>query len=511
MLAKGMTRRRTITTRSASLLLLVACTAGCHWGRKKEPQPVAAPTADVTARHFAGTALSGELGRPLDPKVAARAWPVKARVFAVTHLPDEGFEGIGPSARLVLADGPGQLMAPSARLVYSTSFRKLDPAQPIEPLLGLSGTWAEMPSLEGAVAEGTTLALDIVRRDEITTFPQRLRLSFQLFRTEGAEGETAYQLAIVSDDRILPPDAPPPVGTDPLVAATQPAPPPEQTRPHDVRETVVVPRTGLTDTDRLVFVLPTHFADPRIAGIVVDLTVDSTPGAGGADRDALVARMMKEVNAASAGAAAKLAQAPASPEDLLMAATLNAFADAGEAPRGTLLYLTQQSGAKLTESVALVADDRLLALITGGIRSKIPRLPSRDAKTVGWMIDSTTIKTLASVKEDDRGRSLPAVQGALGAYAGEAGRQLDLLAALADESVSSEDLQNRLIAEHIIALEDNSPAVRVRAYDWLKAGGRKAAPKGFDPLSPARARRDALNAYHENATTQPTTQAAVNP
>ena len=49
-----------------------------------------------------------------------------------------------------------------------------------------------------------------------------------------------------------------------------------------------------------------------------------------------------------------------------------------------------------------------------------------------------------------------------------------------------------MIVENRIYLEDNSPASRVRAYDWLKARG--AAPKGFDPLANPRDRREALAA-----------------
>jgi hypothetical protein len=46
-------------------------------------------------------------------------------------------------------------------------------------------------------------------------------------------------------------------------------------------------------------------------------------------------------------------------------------------------------------------------------------------------------------------------------------------------------------AENLVALEDSSPAARVRAFDWLAA--RAKAPRDFDPLGPAGQRRAALD------------------
>jgi hypothetical protein len=63
------------------------------------------------------------------------------------------------------------------------------------------------------------------------------------------------------------------------------------------------------------------------------------------------------------------------------------------------------------------------------------------------------------------------------------------------------EFENRIMAENIIFLEDNSPASRVRAYDWLKARGK--APAGFDPLGPARERRIALDKAANPPTTAP--------
>jgi hypothetical protein len=72
---------------------------------------------------------------------------------------------------------------------------------------------------------------------------------------------------------------------------------------------------------------------------------------------------------------------------------------------------------------------------------------------------------------------------------------------LAKQSVNSDDLYARIIAEQQIALEDNSPAVRVRAYDWLNERG--AGPADYNPLGPARERRAAIDKYHDIQATHP--------
>ena len=55
-----------------------------------------------------------------------------------------------------------------------------------------------------------------------------------------------------------------------------------------------------------------------------------------------------------------------------------------------------------------------------------------------------------------------------------------------------------------LATELASPALRVRAYDWLADRGQ--APPDYDPLASPRARRAALEKYQE-ATTRPSSGA----
>jgi hypothetical protein len=81
------------------------------------------------------------------------------------------------------------------------------------------------------------------------------------------------------------------------------------------------------------------------------------------------------------------------------------------------------------------------------------------------------------------------------------GRDPAGLPALADKSATRADMATRLEAEHLILLDDASPALRVRAYDWLSQ--RNAAPAGYDPLGQTQARRAAMDRHLQREETRP--------
>src|SRR5690606_39767088 len=86
----------------------------------------------------------------------------------------------------------------------------------------------------------------------------------------------------------------------------------------------------------------------------------------------------------------------------------------------------------------------------------------------------------------------PEMRTLLVLHAGEAGRRAASLEEALSAARSLEDLRSHLAAENAIYLEDNDPAARVRAFEWLSARG--LAPSGYDPLAPAESRSAALEA-----------------
>ena len=435
------------------------------------------PIATIDIKHFAGTALSGPL--PQSPDVSS-TWAVHAIVIATESTAPNGFERVGQNARLVIKPETGAVVSPSARLVYATLLRPLRPDEDLDPALGEPRSRVELPQLDAAVAVGTTasLTLKLPGGTPAVAAYSRRAVSIDVSRSLDS---TSYDLSIASVD---------------LASASA-----GSLATSEVREVVVLQRTLADGADRIALVIPMTFPGSSCRTVVIDLTV----AAGQATSNAVAALMHDQIKASSAAATALRAPRTQSLEDLTIQRSLDSLGKSNAFPRASLVFLAERSGAMLARSVALVADDRLLQLIAGDVQVRAAQLPARDRRSVAWLLDRSAIESLASVREEDAARVLPPIQGALSLYAGEAGRQLDVLRSLAGQSTSSDDLYNRIVAEHLILLEESSPGLRVRAFEWLTAAGR--APLGYDPLAAASERRAALAKSREPAT-QATTQTA---
>ncbi|MGN6625982.1 MAG: hypothetical protein ACTHLN_05130 [Tepidisphaeraceae bacterium] len=448
--------------------LLTVVLGGCHAKPSAEAELVA-PAAVTLVREFPGTALSGP--QPAAPPADAdqTAWSVSARILGAEPLPGDPFQLIGPAAHLVVSAQPGTLLAPTAKLIYSTRYLSLKPADTLEKSLPSDIRQVNLRTLNGAMLLGTTTSFEISLPDDAPRDDKlsRRRVAIQLYRESN---DPAYELALVSTD---------------LSSAQKETSPAEQ-------EKIVVHRTLESGADHLIISIPMAFPRSAVAGLLVDLQV-STDRPDAATLEAA----RTDLKASAQEAAGRLTRPDIQPAELAISTLLDRVVAAGgsQSLRPLLSFLAQQADAKLSESVILVADPSVLELIQGEIRQRVPKLASRDKPTVSWMLDRATIAAVGSIKEEQAPALLPPIIGALSIYAGEAGRQLDLLQSLAKQSVNSDDLYARIIAEQQIALEDNSPAVRVRAYDWLNERG--AGPANYNPLGPARERRAAIEQFHD--------------
>jgi hypothetical protein len=158
--------------------------------------------------------------------------------------------------------------------------------------------------------------------------------------------------------------------------------------------------------------------------------------------------------------------------------------------RAAMVYLATQAGASLARDVFLVADSKVLGQLLSQIATRIAALPPAEQAdaSMAWILEFTSLEQMGKLLADNQ--LAPELAAVLTSYAGEAGRHQASMAQIMRKLAGPGDLQNKLIAENMIYLEDNSPAARVRAYDWLNS--RKRAPAGFDPLGSPRNRRDAI-------------------
>jgi hypothetical protein len=168
--------------------------------------------------------------------------------------------------------------------------------------------------------------------------------------------------------------------------------------------------------------------------------------------------------------------------------------------RRSLQFAALDLGADLTGEAAAVATDEELPVIAGGVSRALSGL---DAQTLGpgaaWAVDRATLLAIATLRSENKlGRATGAL---VSARLGEVGREPALAADLAKASATASDFDQRVKAEHLVFLDDASPAARVRAFDWLTA--RAAAPAGYNPLGPERERRAAVEAHLEQLQAKP--------
>lgn len=169
-------------------------------------------------------------------------------------------------------------------------------------------------------------------------------------------------------------------------------------------------------------------------------------------------------------------------------ASLDEALDAVDHPatrRSALVYLGAVTGARLTEHVALVARPDLLRDIAAVLEGN-KDLPSRSLLPL--VLEHATVAVLA-----DRDRLDGPLYAVVVHWAGAGTDALDAIEELMLGMVSLSDLDALLVSENVYALDDASPALRLRAYEWLEARGR--APDDYPVLGDADARRAALEAW----------------
>lgn len=246
---------------------------------------------------------------------------------------------------------------------------------------------------------------------------------------------------------------------------------------------------------------------PLVDGSSIALLVPSWPeGAAGSDPVAISAHLTSTPPRGFEGrrlvdeAQARLAQAPApepSPQvDAPVTPAPPAWASVDEAlaaidhpstRRSALVWLGATTGARFTEDVALLAPVPMLRDLGAAVAVE-PDLRER----LAVRLEHATIATVAAAEPLDDAVYAVALQ-----WAGAAAEELDVIEGLMDGMDELEELDALLVSENVYALDDASPATRMRALDWLDPRG--AAPPDFPVFGDTTARRAALDAWEAAA------------
>ncbi len=455
-------------------VLIATLAVGCRTGGGDAlPAP---PTASLRSEIFLGTALSGPIAGPqFAPEgVTTRPATAPAAPLAIDvsgYVANVRFHGatqsLGSRATLVVSSEeerpwqatPRQLA--DVRIISGTGASNLAGALAEAP----AGVVTPLGRISSVVQPGLTALVTLDRGAELGP------VLVHVTPRAGESGEQLLEIAVASEA--------PGRGRE-IVLTEWPA-------DLDGDGTIVLripPAAGRTSRRDTFLVLTTRRADPD-----------------GGDAEGM--RAAQAVLSGEAGPATRpVGMALPGSSDVAFSGAIAALQTPGTR-RAALAFIARETQASLTEEVALSADDELLETLAARLADRWSAgHPTPTA--LAFELERETLTALAEM--EDAGTLPPEMRTLLVLHAGEAGRRAASLEEALGSARSLEDLRSHLAAENAIYLEDNDPAARVRAFEWLAARGM--APHGYDPLAPAESRRAALEAALSEDATSAQTQPA---
>jgi hypothetical protein len=290
-------------------------------------------------------------------------------------------------------------------------------------------------------------------------------------------------------------DLPPKSTAPPPDQSAQPAPAPAPSASEPIHELVVLQPMELRAPAAAMILVPFTFKDGTAKSVI--LSLHATMGATGDEMAKALATCTDDLKA-SAAALSKASVAPAAGTAAWpgFEAALNGIRTPASR-RPSLVYLATQANADICEDAALSANDQTLeqlstAILKQASEGALPREPT----SLGWALDGATLKFISQLQSSGT-KAPPELLAVLLRHTGQVGDNSGSVDDLIKVSGSKKDFDLRVTAENMVYLEDNSPAARVRAFDWLSARG--AAPAGYDPLGSPRERHDALQRAIDSA------------
>ena len=457
--------------RFVSLLLGFILVAGCTQGNKSKSPPAALAPAGMqaTVRHHAGPPLAGIAGQPttraIDPAAAASdAISVVVHWSALERMP-AGLSTVAPTARLITIPASTRPIAPSGELIGPV---RLARATQFDAFLadvqaGKFGRAEGIADSRGALPGDVTAVFTLAAGSADAS--DRRSVEVTVYRAPGNPSSSGSSQP----------------AADQMQFGVMVSDPPR-------RERALLDPIPVGDGSKMAIVMPSRWGGEQKHATVAVIEVSRETGP---EQAAALAQCVKDLSdATSAKGRSPVAPAPRSADWAGIAAALETLSTQSASARPALIYLAMQTNASLCSDVALVADDETLANLSKRINEKVkPDAPPMEKAQLGWLIDSACFAELSAMQSAEK---MPAeLSAVLTSYAGEAGRHAASLDEITKGLSNREQLDARLLAENLVYLEDASPAARVRAYDWLKS--KNLAPADYDPLSPNKERREALD------------------
>ena len=460
------------------LMVLGVMVAGCSLR-----EPAFEPHATLSVSQYTGTPLSGPTTQVADVTKPGDAIFVAVRVYAIEELSVPGLRPVVSDARLIVLSPTGRPLAATGRLTRSFRWGTGAAADHAGEELnsGALGRSVEIGQCAVAVAPGATTVVGITN------------------------AQATPQIGIVSGVRILL-NCSAPGQLEPAVAAAgliQEATSSDDQgddaeerglfAPKPAGELAILPPISVEKPATAAMLMPFEFSDARLRGLLVFWS--ASPGR--ADDPQLASALAKSAAELVDSAKFTANSSQASLSDLsywsAMQVAIQGLSDPARR-RASFSYLAARTNAGICEDFALVADDQALARLVAIAQPRLAQAAaSGNTGAAQWALDESALQLMDKMQEDNR--LPPELLSVLARNVGEPAMNPGSMDDILDDSHDSQDLRIRLIAENFNYLDDNSPAARARAFDWLSEHG--AAPAGYDPLGPHAQRQAALEQAYD--------------
>jgi hypothetical protein len=402
---------------------------------------------------------------PAAPGTAGTALQATVAFFALDLVPETVLAPLPTRARLTLDEEEDPPLRAETSLAARGRAGPVNEGRSLEGELEAQGVRVtRFASLRGALPEGVTARFEAVRdgRGSCSACePVHERFAVLVHR-RGAADREPIELALELEDTH---EAACAAGGEPHV------------RPD--RELVLLEPTA---PGTYAIVAPSPFKGDEARAILAVVSVAPPPDAS-CDAAHAEAFAVCSADLAREEALARMRAREAMPVEPTPAPGEQAPSPAGKGageraePRRALLALAQRVRAPLALDLALTGSDELVATAAANVGDGDP-----------WRVEQAALEALragaTAAEPDEAALRLLARRG------GEAARSVPTFFALAAKARSLDAFDRLLARENEDLLEDASPPVRVRAFEWLAA--RELAPAGYDPLGPAAERRAAL-------------------
>ena len=467
---------------TAALLGAVGCAA--------PPRPLVVPDIISVVSHYAGDPVGGSMPHAAALGIelqTADAFELRGTLYLLAEVPEGAFESLTEQVRLIVNEGEADPVGASPLVTPGSSVVWGDRAASLAKDIGRLGKseGVLIASFEGLSLPSVTSRMVAVLAQPVELNDPRAadrRVGVELWREDPLQAATA--VALVISDLVE--------GIEDLADESGP-----EVIQRARKQTLILDQPLLAGGQPLVILSPARF---DVEGrIFTALVLEASPPIKGeralAALDERVERLRSEVRDAALDDNQRRQQLRVGEQQRLRrVAAIDSLGDP-VARRAAIVDLAGNAGATLATELAVMANEQVLESLGGRLVANEDSLRSLsgDPAAFGWRLERESL--LLFIEELAEGSLPPEYDALLLRFTGEAGRYAGALEDALASCESIEEFYARILQENRIALEDSSPAGRVRAYDWLLGLGLEVP--GFDPLAGNRERRAALRAWRE--------------